>query len=121
MAFPGTYNISYYKGDTLEFVVYPKNSNGQAFDLTGYSAEFTIANAKGTSGTTRFLGRVDTQIDPSLLRCVITPTVGQQLEAGVTYVYDIEIKNEDPLLTYPIVHTILQGSISVTDQVTGAL
>ena len=24
MAFPGTYNINYYEGDTYEFIIYPK-------------------------------------------------------------------------------------------------
>ena len=42
MAFPGTYNFSYYKGDTNEFVIRPKNSSGSAFDLTGYSAGLFI-------------------------------------------------------------------------------
>ena len=43
MAFPGTYNFSYYKGDTSEFVIRPKNSDGSSFDLTGYTADFFIA------------------------------------------------------------------------------
>jgi len=36
MAFPGTYNISYYKGDTYEFRIYPKTADGDVFDLTPY-------------------------------------------------------------------------------------
>ena len=28
MPFPGTFNFSYYRGDTAEFVVSPKTSNG---------------------------------------------------------------------------------------------
>ena len=47
MAFPGTYNFSYYKGDTNEFVIRPKNASGSAFDLTGYTAAFFIASARG--------------------------------------------------------------------------
>ena len=43
MAFPGTYNISYYKGDTLEFKIYPKDSSGASFSLDNYIATFTIA------------------------------------------------------------------------------
>ena len=50
MAFPGTYNISYYRGDSYEFNVYPKTSSGNAFSLTDYaSAVFTIATARGSS------------------------------------------------------------------------
>jgi hypothetical protein len=51
MAFPGTYNFSYYRGDTNQFVVRPKNANGAAFNLTGYSAQFFIANRRGSSAT----------------------------------------------------------------------
>lgn len=54
MAFPGTFNISYYRGDTYEFRVYPKTSSGAAFDLTSFSdsqsdhVKFTIASSRGT-------------------------------------------------------------------------
>ena len=50
MSFPGTYNINYYKGDTFEFRVYPKDSSGAPFDLTGYQSsdvKFSIAAARG--------------------------------------------------------------------------
>jgi hypothetical protein len=43
MAFPATYNFSYYRGDTNQFVIRPKNSDGSAFDLDGYDADFFIA------------------------------------------------------------------------------
>ena len=33
MAFPGTYNFNYYRGDTNEFVISPKNSDGTTFQL----------------------------------------------------------------------------------------
>jgi hypothetical protein len=53
MAFPGTYNFSYYRGDTYQFVVRPKNANGAVFTLDDYSdgALFTIANRRGNTGT----------------------------------------------------------------------
>jgi len=47
MAFPGTYNFSYYRGDTYEFIIQPKNSLGGNFDLSGYTAEFNVATARG--------------------------------------------------------------------------
>jgi hypothetical protein len=31
MAFPGSYNFNYYRGDTAEFVIRPKTANGSAF------------------------------------------------------------------------------------------
>ncbi len=36
MAFPGTYNINYYKGDTYQFRIYPKDTAGYPFDLSVY-------------------------------------------------------------------------------------
>jgi hypothetical protein len=48
MAFPGTYNINYYKGDTYEFNVYPKTTAGDSFSLSGFtSAKFTISSGRG--------------------------------------------------------------------------
>ena len=49
MAFPGTLNINYYKGDTYEFNIYPKKStDGSAFDLTSFMGPDLDS---GTSGT----------------------------------------------------------------------
>lgn len=48
MAFPGTYNISYYKGDTLESTIWPKAADGTAFPLTGYAAKAVISTALGS-------------------------------------------------------------------------
>lgn len=50
MAFPGTYNFSYYKGDTYQFLVFPKDSSGNTFDLSSFTtARFTIATKRGTA------------------------------------------------------------------------
>ena len=53
MAFPGTYNFSYYRGDTYQFIIRPKNANGTTFALDDYAgnAVFTIANRRGSTGT----------------------------------------------------------------------
>jgi hypothetical protein len=125
LAFPGTYNISYYKGDTLEFRVFPKDSSGATFDLEEYANEeesplFTIAETRGALGAdSQISAYAEISVDGSHILCVIRPEDGNLLTAGVTYVYDIEIsKPSDP---YPIVHTILTGTISVTEQITGAM
>jgi hypothetical protein len=117
MAFPGTFNISYYKGDTYEFRVYPKISNGSAFDLTGYFVVFTLANRRGSgAGVTQVVGYAEKQGDGSIL-CTITPSAGQQIATG--WVYDVEIyKPQEPGDDYPIIHTLLTGSVTVQDQVT---
>lgn len=119
MAYPGTYNFSYYKGDTYEFNVYPKDSAGTSFLLTNFTSLFTIAEARGAAG---FLSQVDcyTSIsaDKTYITCAITPIDGELLVAGTQYVYDVQITDLDT--PYDKVYTLITGTISVTDQVTGA-
>lgn len=190
MAFPGTLNLSYYKGDTLEFRVQPKDTSDNVFDLTGYtSAKFTIATGRGrgslvdsslqatldtesklislTSGDTsslyiglllsgvygsgafaedtritsivnesdfyisnfpttagvvvfealaQFSGLAEITVDKQYVFCALPPTVGNYLYSDTTYVYDVEIKK--PSSPYDYVYTLLNGTISVTDEVT---
>jgi len=124
MAFPGTYNISYYKGDTLEFRMYPKDSSGAAFDLTDYADEygasplFTISTARGSDGVDDQIDAYAEVVDNAYILCVIRPEDGAQLEAGTQYVYDVEISKTGG--SYDTVYTLLTGTISVTDQITGA-
>jgi hypothetical protein len=114
MAFPGTYNFSYYRGDTNQFVIRPKNANGTSFALTGYTAEFIIANRRGSTGTQyEAQAVVDTTND--LVTCTILPGVGRSLAAG-TFVYDVQITTGAANII-----TILTGSITVTDDITGAV
>jgi hypothetical protein len=118
MSFPATYNYSYYKGDTLEFVIRPKNSDGSAFDLEGFDADFTIATGRGTSTTSNPITDYEAQavVDEAnnLVTCTILPGVGIQLSAG-TYVYDVQID-----ASASEVYTLVTGTISVTDHITGA-
>jgi hypothetical protein len=126
MAFPGTYNFSYYKGDTFTFVIYPKTSTGSAFDLTSFAidqggngATFTVASARGSAGVSSQLsGSATISLDDDSITCVLTPDVGAQLDANTSYVYDVQIdKGSGSSAT---VYTLLTGSITITDQVTGA-
>lgn len=119
MAFPGTYNISYYKGDTLEFVVYPKDSSGNAFDLTDFYVKFTVANKLGTGADVVQVPCVAEKATGSSILCAITPANGASLNAGTQYVYDVEIfKPQEEGELYPRIYTILRGTVTVTDQVT---
>lgn len=117
MAFPGTYNFNYYRGDTAEFVVRPKTANGSAYDLTDYTATFTIANRRGSTGT-QYVAEAVVDDITNIVTCTITPAVGRTLAAG-TYVYDIQITNAVP--NPDVILTILNGSITVTDDITGAV
>ena len=89
MAFPGTYNFNYYRGDRYEFVIRPKTANGDAFDLTGYSADFFVANQRGENKTQyEMQAVVDGSADT--VTCTILPGAGESLTAG-TYVYDMVV------------------------------
>lgn len=113
MSFPGTYNFNYYRGDTNEFVIRPKTSTGSTFPLDGYTAEFFIANQRGPLGTqVEAQATVNTTTD--IVTCTITPNIGGTLSAG-TYVYDVQITDNI------VVYTLLTGTITVTEDVTGAV
>lgn len=113
MAFPGTYNFNYYKGDTFDFIINPKNPNGTAFDLTDYdSSLFTISTERGNPAA--LVGYASASVDASESRvvCKITPSIGVQL-SGTSYVYDIEIEDTSASTVY----TLLTGTITVTQDV----
>lgn len=122
MAFPGTYNIDYYKGDTFEFRIYPKDSSGAAFPLEDYSTSgdttFTIAPTRGEleNPLDAIEGYAVISADYTYIQCAITPANGAELTAGTTYVYDVEISRTDA--PYDFTFTLLTGTISITDQVT---
>lgn len=113
MAFPGIYNFNYYRGDTSQFVIRPKTSNGSAFELTGYTADFTIANIRG-SAATQYVATATVNATTDIVTCTITPAVGRTLEAG-SYTYDVQIDNGTQI------YTLLTGVITVTDDITGAV
>jgi len=121
MAFPGTYNINYYKGDTFEFRIYPKDSTGAKFDITSYTQfRFTISNILGDTAPagetkTTLLGYAE-NIDDNYILCAIKPENGSEMIAGVPYYYDVEIGRIDS--PYDKIYTVLQGTINVSEQVT---
>ena len=122
MAFPGTYNINYYKGDTFEFRVYPKDSTGNQFLINQYNQfRFTISNVRGDTPPAGVVketinGYAEISNDKTYILCAITPENGAQMTAGTTYYYDVEIgKIASP---YDFIYTLLQGTITVSEQVT---
>jgi hypothetical protein len=117
MAFPGSYNFEYYRGDTNEFVVRPKNANGTSFNLTGYTASFVIADRRGSTGT-QTVATATVNTSTNIITCTITSSVGRTLTSG-TYVYDVQLTNSSP--EPDVILTVLTGSIRVTDDVTGAV
>ena len=143
MAFPAIYDFNYYKGDTFEFRIYPKKNDGTVFDLSQYyvptnfanipddvtdttapydSARFTINTVRGTSvGAINCFARISD--DNTFVQCAIRPDDSATLVAGTEYVYDVEVikpAGAPGTGSYPLVHTLVTGTITVTDQVTGA-
>jgi hypothetical protein len=114
MAFPGTYNISYYQGDLYEFNIYPKNSIGAAFDLTGYSVKFFISTTR-PAGSTQY--ECVATIDNNSILCQIPGGIGKTLTPGTTYEYDVQIKKPVSAGADKI-FTLLSGQIRVTADVT---
>lgn len=119
MAYPGKYDINYYKGDTHEFKIYPKNNDGSQFDLTNFSIlSFTISDQRGQEIASDYISAYIEKVDDTHILCAIRPEDGNLLTPGVAYVYDVEI--EYPRAPYSQIHTLLTGDITVTDQVTPA-
>lgn len=118
MAFPATYNFNYYAGDTFEFLVYPKDSQGGVFDNLGsYTARFSIAESRGGAAV---LDSIDNELSVTIsgtddyLTCEIIAEYGATL-SGSSYVYDVQIQDGGSGKVY----TIVTGTITVTQDVTG--
>ena len=121
MSFPGIYNINYYMGDTLEFRIFPKDSNGNDFPLGTFSSvKFTISERRGqTEGLIEGFARFSD--DRKSVFCAITPANSTQLEVDKSpYVYDVEIGRDGQSFggLYDTVYTLLTGEVRITDQVT---
>lgn len=111
MAFPGTYNYNYYRGDTFALIVKPKDANGDPFDLVGYTASYVIANARGASPSLYYSGTAVVNTVDDIVTATIPASTGNNLTPGVTWFYDIQITNGTN------VYTLLTGQITVTDDV----
>lgn len=116
MAFPATYNINYYKGDTYEFLIKPKNSSGNDFVVTDvlYSVAFKLAPTRGGPSGETISGEATILSENSVL-CSITPSVSALLDSTKTYAYDVRITN---LSDSDIVYTLINGSINIVEGVT---
>lgn len=114
--FPATYNFAYYQGDRHEFVLRPKQANGQAFDLSGYDGLFTVATSRGN--TEAIVGSSQTaSVDSTAgtVTVVIEPEFGTTL-TGNSYLYDVEISASAS--SGSNVFTLVTGTINVTRDIT---
>jgi hypothetical protein len=144
MAFPATYDFNYYKGDTFEFRIYPKKNDGTAHLLGAFtvptsfannpdyvldnsapydSAQFTIAETRGSGATKSIRCFARISDDGTFVQCAIRPSDSVDLEAGIEYVYDVEVRAAEGNYDNPFyekVYTLMTGTITVTDQISGA-
>lgn len=113
---PATYNLEYYRGDTLTFYINVMDTNGAPLALSG-AVLFTVATGRGSSPPDPGGGFPTTiacsaTLSGSQITCTITPTNGSNLKAGVPYVYDVQVTGVGG-----VVNTYLTGSINVTEGV----
>jgi hypothetical protein len=113
MSFPATFNISLYSGDTYEFVISPKNSDGTPFDLSTFTATMTIATTRGSSPSFSTNAQAVVNTTLNTVTCTILPGVNNSLNPAITYVYDVEIRSGTTR-----VYTLLTGNITITEDVT---
>jgi hypothetical protein len=113
IGFPANFNFSYYQGDRYEFVIRPRQANGEPFDLTDYNGLYTIATDRGNPAAI-IDGPKTASVDAAAgtVTVVIDPDFGQTL-TGNAYVYDVEISQSGSN-----VFTIVTGNIGVTRDIT---
>lgn len=114
---PADYNLEYYRGDTLSFVLVPKDSTGAPIDLTSATARFIIATGRGdnppaVAGYPSTIECTASKIDSNTkIQCIITVANGLNMKAGIPYVYNVSIDIGGSVTTY------LTGNINVTERV----
>src|SRR5210317_1955246 len=108
-------NLRIDQGATFTSDVTVTDSNGDAFDLTGYSASAKMA--KGYASTrTRTTITTTINTDPTTVIITLSLTADQtnQLVAPARYVYDVEIlRTSDSTLT-----RVIEGLITISPSVT---
>lgn len=105
------------KGATWEATVYWKDSNGNAINLTGYTAKFQVSNSyDGSISTpngfelTSPSGGITIINSEGRINLIATATTTSSLNAG-RYYYELE------LIIGSTVYRILEGELTVTPQV----
>ena len=114
---PAPYDLEYYRGDTMSFILIPKDSTGAPINLTSATTRFIIATGRGNNppvvaGFPSTIECTASKIDSSTkIQCIIEKTNGLNMKAGVPYVYDVFIDIGESVTTY------LTGNVNVTERV----
>lgn len=115
MAIAGIYNITMDQGAQWTLQVVYDNNNGTPFDLTGYTARMQVRPKFGSDNAVLTISSPSSGIviTPLTGTLVLTATTAQTGDIpGGFYVYDLEISSGG------VVTRLMQGSVTVRDQVT---
>lgn len=115
MAIAGIYNITMDQGAQWTLTVVYDNNSGTPIDLTGYTARMQVRPKFGSDNAVLTLsspssGIVITPLTGTLNLTATTAQTGD-IDGGF-YVYDLEISSGG------VVTRLMQGSVTVRDQVT---
>jgi hypothetical protein len=115
MSFPANFNLRYYQGDLYQFVVRPKTAAGDPFPIsdTTHFPFFYISTQRG--GLAENTITASAEIVGGNIVCTILPSVGELLQSGINYFYDVSIQK---IVNVEEIYTVLTGNISVTADIT---
>jgi hypothetical protein len=108
-------NLQIDQGATFSTDVTVSDSDGSAFDLTGYSASAKMAKGYASTRTrTTFTTSINSDPTTGIITLSLTADQTNALEAPARYVYDVEIlKASDSTIT-----RVIEGIITVRPSVT---
>ena len=108
-------NLRIDQGATFSTDVTVTNSDGTAFDLTGYTASAKLSQGYASTKTrTSFTTTINTDPTTGIIILTLSADQTSALEAPARYVYDIEIlKTADSTIT-----RVIEGIITVSPSVT---
>lgn len=84
-----SYNISTYQGDFFQALLFVKDSNNNAINLSGYDIRGQVRSSYGSTGVLLDLNPIVTSHISGLINVSISSDVTKDIPVG-TFVYDIE-------------------------------
>lgn len=110
-----TANLRIEQGATFSSDVTVKDTNGNAFDLTGYTAAAKMAKGYASTRTrTTISTAIASDATTGIITLSLTADQTNNLDAPARYVYDVEItKTSDSTVT-----RVIEGIITISPNVT---
>tara|TARA_B100000925_G_C22010226_1_gene475900 strand:+ start:5861 stop:6199 length:339 start_codon:yes stop_codon:yes gene_type:complete len=106
-------NLTIDQGATFSSDVTVKDANGNAFDLTGYTAEAKMAKGYNSTRTrTSITSTINADPTTGIVTLSLTATETAALDAPARYVYDLEITSG------ATVTRVIEGIINIRPNVT---